>query len=273
MTDRNADSDARWDSIFVDAPGGQLFARVWDAGRVSSDLPTIVLLHDSLGSVDLWRAFPARLATVTGHAVVAYDRLGFGRSDPHPAALAAPGFVHDEGRISLPALRSALGIDRMVLFGHSVGGAMAIAAAAELPAPIVGVITEAAQVFAEERTLTAIREAKAAFSAPGQLERLARYHGEKATWVLNAWTYSWLDPAFANWNLESELRRLRCPILAMHGDRDEYGSRVHPDRIAALAPTRADVVLFEDCGHVPHREHPDSVLAAVLRFIKTRVAA
>ena len=89
---------------------------------------------------------------------------------------------------------------------------------------------------------------------------------------MNAWTDSWLDPAFASWNIETELRGLRCPILAMHGDRDEYGSRLHPDRIATLA-TRADVVLFEDCGHVPHREHPDSVLAAVLRFIKTRVAA
>ena len=98
---------------------------------------------------------------------MAYDRLGFGRSDPHPAVLETPGFVRNEARISLPALRSALGIDRMVLFGHSVGGAMAIASAAELPSTIVGVITEAAQVFAEERALTAIREAKEAFRAPG----------------------------------------------------------------------------------------------------------
>ena len=175
-------------------------------------------------------------------------------------------------RISLPALRSAFGIDRMVLFGHSVGGAMAITAAAELPEAIVGVITEAAQVFAEERTLNAIRAAKEAFNAPGQLERVRRYHGEKAAWVLNAWTDSWLDPAFASWNIDSDLRRLRCPVLAMHGDRDEYGSSLHPDRIAALAPTAAEIIRFDDCGHVPHREHPDSVLVGVLNFITARVA-
>jgi pimeloyl-ACP methyl ester carboxylesterase len=253
----------------VDAPGGRLFARVWSAGRVSKALPPIVLMHDSLGSVELWREFPARLATATGHPVVAYDRLGFGRSDPHPATLETPGFVRDEASVSIPALRSGLGIERTILFGHSVGGAMAIVAAAEADATTVAVITEAAQVFAEDRTLAAISAAKKAFATPGQLERLARYHGAKAGWVLNAWTESWLAPAFASWTIEDDLRRLRCPMLAMHGDRDEYGSHAHPERIAALVPTRAHIVLFDDCGHVPHREQTDAVLTAVRTFTKS----
>jgi pimeloyl-ACP methyl ester carboxylesterase len=257
---------------YVPVRGGRIFVRLWEQRRMSSTPPAIVLVHDSLGSVELWRDFPAALARATGHSVIAYDRLGFGRSAPHAGALKTPDFIREEAGTSLPALRSALGIDRMILFGHSVGGAMAVVAAAELAAATAGVITESAQVFAEERTLAAIRAAKQAFAEPGQLQRLARYHGTKASWVLKAWTDSWLAPAFANWTIEADLRRLVCPILAMHGDRDEFGSRAHPDRIAAWVSAPADIVLFDDCGHVPHRERTDSVLTAVRTFIHGRLA-
>ena len=257
--------------LFVRAPGGRLFVRIWGEWRRSRTRPPIVLIHDSLGSVELWRDFPRRLAAATGHAVVAYDRLGFGRSDPHRGVLETPGFIRDEARVSLPAIRSGLGIDGMILFGHSVGGAMAIVAAAEMATTTVGVITESAQVFAEERTLSAIRAAKEVFADPEQLERIERYHGSKGRWVVSAWTESWLAPAFANWTVESELKCVRCPVLALHGDRDEYGSRAHPERIAALVPTNADIVLFDDCGHVPHRERVDAVLEAVGTFIKTHL--
>jgi pimeloyl-ACP methyl ester carboxylesterase len=254
--------------VLVEAPGGRLFARLWGDRPGPKALAPIVLMHDSLGSVELWRDFPTRLATATGHPVVAYDRLGFGRSDPHPGALEIPGFIRDEARTSLPALRTALAVDRMILFGHSVGGAMAIVAAAELAAATLGVITESAQTFAEDRTLAGVRAAKSAFAAPAQLERLTRYHGAKAKWVLEAWTETWLAPAFASWTLEDDLRRLRCPILALHGDRDEYGSLAHPDRIATLAPAPAEIVILDGCGHVPHRECPDDVLRAARAFVK-----
>jgi pimeloyl-ACP methyl ester carboxylesterase len=252
----------------VDAPEGRLFVRVWGDRTPSRARPPLVLLHDSLGSVEVWRDFPSRLAAATGHPVIAYDRLGFGRSDAHPGMLETITFIRDEARTSLPALRIALAVDRMILLGHSVGGAMAIVAAAALDAATVGVITESAQVFAEDRTLTSIRAAKSAFAAPDQFERLARYHGSKANWVLDAWTGTWLAPAFASWALDDDLRHLRCPILAMHGDRDEYGSLAHPHRIAALVPTPAEIVIFDDCGHVPHREYPDAVLRAVRTFVR-----
>jgi pimeloyl-ACP methyl ester carboxylesterase len=254
--------------VFADARGGRLFARVWDDSRRSYKRPPIVLIHDSLGSVELWRDFPSRLAAATNHPIVAYDRLGFGRSDPHPGVLETIGFIRDEARTSLPALRTALSIDHMILFGHSVGGAMAIAAALEFTAATVGVITESAQVFAEDLTLTSIRAAKSAFAGPGEIERLARYHGGKAAWVLSAWTDTWLAPAFASWTLDDDLRHLRCPLLAMHGDRDEYGSLAHPERIAALAPAPADILILDDCGHVPHREYPDAVLGAIGTFVR-----
>jgi pimeloyl-ACP methyl ester carboxylesterase len=159
----------------------------------------------------------------------------------------------------------------MILFGHSVGGAMAVIAASRFADAAVAVITESAQAFVEDRTLAAIRDAKSAFESPGQIERLKRYHGDKADWVLNAWTETWLHPEFAALALDTYLRRLRCPALAIHGDRDEYGSSAHPQRIAETAPTPTDVVIVDDCGHVPHREKPEVVLRAVSTFLKRRL--
>jgi pimeloyl-ACP methyl ester carboxylesterase len=268
----DSDIEPRSKDVRVDAPGGRLFARLWGDWRPPHARPPIVLIHDSLGSVELWRDFPSRLAAATGHPVVAYDRLGFGRSDPHPGMLETMSFIRDEARTGLPAVRTGLAIERMILFGHSVGGAMALVAAVELGGATVAIITESAQVFAEVHTLAAVRAAKATFGAPGQIERLARYHGRKAGWVLEAWTGTWLAPAFASWTLDNVLPRVRCPILAMHGDRDQYGSLAHPARIQALVPAAADIVILDRCGHVPHREYPDAVLRAVQTFISTLAA-
>ena len=253
--------------VFVDTPGGRLFARTWPH-QAPTTRPPIVLFHDSLGCVDTWRDFPLVLAETTGHSVVAYDRLGFGRSDARSGTLDRT-FIRHEALTTLPALRAALGIDRMILFGHSVGGAMAVAAAAHWQDATVAVITESAQTFVEDRTTAAVRDRRAAFEEAGQIERLARYHGEKARWVLNAWSDTWLATSFATWTLDDDLRRLSCPVLAMHGDRDEYGSRAHLERIAALTPSPTEVVGLEGCGHLPHREQPALVLRAVKAFLET----
>jgi pimeloyl-ACP methyl ester carboxylesterase len=210
--------------------------------------------------VELWRDFPARLAETTGRSIIAYDRLGFGRSAPHPGRLSRH-FVHDEARSGFQHLREALALERFVAFGHSVGGGMAIACAATHGDACQALITESAQAFVEDRTVAGILEARAVFAQPGQLERLARYHGDKAAWVLSAWIDTWLDPSFADWNLDEDLRRVRCPVLALHGDHDEFGSARHPERIAALTGGRC--LVLADCGHVPHREHASHVLDEV----------
>jgi pimeloyl-ACP methyl ester carboxylesterase len=251
---------------FVEADDGRLFTRTWGAFDSSPEAAPIVLFHDSLGSVELWRDFPARLVIATGRAVLAYDRLGFGKSDPHPGKLAVD-FIRQEASSSLAAVRAQLNIGRMVLFGHSVGGGMAVVAGAAFPDAAEAVITEAAQAFVEDRTLDGIREAQAAFEAPGQIERLARYHGDKARWVLDAWTRTWLSPEFAAWTLDDELRNLRCPLLAIHGDRDEFGTRRHPEQLGGLPPVKGEVLILSDCGHVPHREHPEKVVEAARAFL------
>jgi len=246
---------------------GTLFARRWVPRDVRPDAPApIVLFHDSLGCVELWRNFPEQLAVATRRSVVAYDRLGFGRSDDHPGPLPLT-FIQDEAAVVLPRVCDALGIDVIVPFGHSVGGGMAIATAARWPDRCAAVVTESAQSFVEDRTRAGLQAARAEFSRPGQLERLARYHGAKARWVLDAWIETWLSPAFADWRLDDDLRGVRCPALALHGDQDEYGSAEHPGRIARLTHGPSRAVILEGCGHVPHREQPDRVLAEVAEFL------
>lgn len=245
---------------WIATPRGRLFARSWNVANPATG-PSIVLLHDSLGSVGLWRDFPDRLAAATGRSVVAYDRLGFGRSDPHPGRL-APDFVHSEARGDFAHVREAFGLARFVAIGHSVGGGMAAAVAAAYPDACTGLVTESAQAFVEDRTVDGILAAKRAFASRGQVERLAKYHGDKTRWVLDAWIDTWLAPEFADWNLDGELRRVRCPVLAIHGEGDEYGSMRHPERIASLAAGPASVAKL-DCGHVPHREQAAEVIEAV----------
>ncbi len=254
---------------FVDVPGGQVHTRTWTPGGSDGKFP-VVLLHDSLGSVALWRDFPGALAEALNRPVVAYDRLGFGQSTARQAP-PAKTFIQDEARIYFPAIREALGIGRYALFGHSVGGGMAVIIAAENPEHCQAVITEAAQAYVEERTLAGIRSAQANFARPGQMEKLVRWHGDKARWVLAAWTDSWLSPAFSDWSLAPWLADVRCPVLAIHGDQDEFGSLAFPRRIAEGVSGPSELLLLEQCGHVPHREQQAAVIEGVARFVSRHV--
>ncbi|MBT8767039.1 alpha/beta fold hydrolase [Metapseudomonas boanensis] len=254
---------------WIQSPFGKLFVRRWqpDAAGEAADEAPIILLHDSLGCVELWRDFPGRLSAATGREVIAYDRLGFGRSDPHPGEWSVD-FIRDEAERFFPLLLSSLGIQRFIAFGHSVGGAMAVNCAARYPAHCQALITESAQAFVEDRTLQGIRGAKDEFRKPGQLERLQRYHGDKARWVLEAWTETWLADAFAAWSLAENLAPIECPLLVIHGEQDEYGSLQHPERIAGLAKGRAETLILVGCHHVPHREMSERVIGAVSRFLQ-----
>lgn len=255
---------------WIDTPHGQLFAQCWSPPE-AREAP-VVLLHDSLGCVSLWRDFPERLAQSSGRRVIAYDRLGFGRSSAYPGTLPA-SFIEDEAHGGFAALCRQLGLSQFVLLGHSVGGGMAVACAAAHPQACRGLITESAQAFVESATLDGIRAAERQFAEPGQLQRLRQYHADKAGWVLRAWIDTWLSAAFSQWSLDAQLPRVRCPLLSLHGDRDEYGSRRHPERIVALAAGPSSLQVVADCGHVPHREHPQTVLAAVRAFLAQCQAA
>lgn len=247
-------------------PAGRLFARQWQPADADPARAPIVLLHDSLGAVELWRTFPALLAAASQRRVFAYDRRGFGRSDARTDRVGVD-FIAQEARDELPVVLDALGIDRFVALGHSVGGAMAIEAAAAMPERCDAMVTIAAQTYAEDVTLNGIRAAKLQFEDPAQVERLARYHGPKTPWVLDAWIGTWLSPTFADWTLAQVLPRVRCPALAIHGEDDAYGSPVHARLIRELAGGEARAEVIAGAGHVLHREMPERVVALVTEFL------
>ena len=251
----------RW----VNTTSGRIFTRTWEPHSARSDVP-IVLFHDSLGCVDLWRSFPAALCAATRQRVIAYDRLGFGRSDAYSAPLPL-SFIDDEPAESFAALREAYQITRFIALGHSVGGCMAVHCAGGYPDQCQGLVTIAAQAFNENRTRQGIEEANVAFQAPEQFAKLARYHGDKARWVLNAWVETWLSPAFAEWSLIPALEQVQCPTLVLHGEKDEYGSHRQPERIARYTQGPAHCEMLPGIGHIPHREAEAVVVEFARQFI------
>lgn len=259
------------EAFTLETPAGGIHVARWRPETTEALHSPIVLLHDSLGCVALWRTFPALLSQVTGREVIAYDRLGFGLSAPYPGKLPM-SFIADEARTTFAALREELGLSGFVLLGHSVGGGMAIEAAGQHADGCEALISVAAQAFMEPRILAGIREADAAFRDPDQLARLARHHGDKAQWVLRAWVDTWQTEAFADWDLAAALSRVHCPTLAIHGEHDEFGSPAQARYIAerSTGPGEARIL---PCGHVPHRECPERLIATLLPFLTTQTTA
>lgn len=249
---------------FITVPGGELFTRTWEKKR---DEPPIVLVHESLGSVEVWGQFPSALSAATDRTVIAYDRLGFGRSSARQV-LPSTNFIAEEADIFFPRVKEQLGIADFCMFGHSVGGGMSIAIASRFQDECRAAISESAQAFIEDITLQGIRDAKKRFENPKVFARLERLHGEKARWVLNAWTETWLSGEFADWSLREVLKEVRCPLLIIHGDRDEFGSRAFPEFLQAYAGGESFMHVLADTGHIPHRERPEVVLDIVRRFLE-----
>jgi pimeloyl-ACP methyl ester carboxylesterase len=228
--------------------------------------PTLVFLHEGLGSIGQWRAFPERLAERTGLAAFVYDRRGYGGSDP--LTLPRPkDYLEREAEDYLPAVLRAAGIERPLLIGHSDGGSIALLFAAAYPEVPVAAITEAAHVFVEEVTLAGIREAEKAFHAKGLLDRLARYHGTKAETVFRAWTETWLRPDFRDWDIVARLPAITCPLLVMQGADDQYGTARQVETIVAQSSGPAEACLVPGCGHAPHLERPDQVLDLMAGYL------
>jgi pimeloyl-ACP methyl ester carboxylesterase len=256
---------------WIGHPHGRLFSRRWHSLQedpAAGKKAPIVLFHDSLGCVDLWRDFPVRLCAATGRDVVAYDRLGFGRSDRREGKLPLD-FIADEAASWFPAVAGQLGLDRFIAFGHSVGGGMAVHCAAQHAPRCVALVTESAQAFVGDETREGLLEAKRLFAGEHQLARLEKYHGDKASWVLDAWIGTWLDPAFAAWSLRDVLPAVKCPVLAIHGALDEYGSARHPETIAGHCSGPARLRILPDTHHVPHRERTQEIVALVAGFTST----
>ncbi|MDQ3277553.1 MAG: alpha/beta hydrolase [Bacteroidota bacterium] len=232
----------------------------------SKEKPTLVFLHDSLGSIALWRDFPKILGERTACNVVVYDRQGYGQSSPLKTAERGNDYLEIEAN-GLHQLLEKQQLKNVILFGHSDGGSIALIAAAKYPAHIAGIITEGAHIFVEEITLEGIREAVKLYKATNLKERLQKYHGEKTEAVFAAWTKTWLNEGFRTWNIENFLPQIQCPALIMQGEKDEYGSEAQVDGIVNHIAGKAKKLMIPSIGHTPHKEAREVVLAQAAAFI------
>lgn len=228
--------------------------------------PTLVFLHDSLGCVELWRDFPAKLSQVAACNILVYDRLGYGKSDAMPSWRRDSGYLLHEAKILGKLLRK-LEIDQPILFGHSDGGSIALIAASLYPARIKAVIAEAAHIFVEEITLNGIRNAIESYEKTDLRQRLEKYHGSKTDMLFNAWTATWTSDFFRNWSIENTLGRIRCSLLVIQGEADEFGSLAQVDKTVAGVSGPVRKVILPHIGHTPHKENPQVTLEIARDFI------
>jgi pimeloyl-ACP methyl ester carboxylesterase len=248
---------------YLDIAGGRL-----EAEDLPGDDPTLVLLHEGLGSVGLWRGLPLALHDATGSRVFAFSRYGHGQSDPPPHPR-TPGFMHEEALVVLPAVLEEAGIERPLLIGHSDGASIALIHAAGHPT--AGLVLLAPHVFVEDICVQAISTTRETFEREGLRERMARHHRDPDV-TFSGWCDVWLDPEFRSWNIEPLLPDIDVPVLVIQGRDDEYGTLAQIDAVerGVSGPVERLVV---PGGHSPHLEQPDEVLPAIVSFIERLRAA
>ena len=230
--------------------------------------PTLVLLHEGLGCVALWRDFPEKLAVATGWGVFAYSRFGYGNSDP--VTLPRPmSYMHDEALTVLPHVLDAAGIRRPVLLGHSDGGSIAAIYAGAAPdSRIAGIVMMAAHFFVEDLNIVSIRAIKRTYEQGDLRPRLARYHRD-VDMAFRGWNDAWLDPRFRAFNITEQVAQIRVPVLAMQGTDDPYGTGEQLRALERAARCPVETRLIKAARHSPHLEAPEATLDAILPFVRS----
>jgi pimeloyl-ACP methyl ester carboxylesterase len=242
--------------------GGHALEVQW----IDGSEPVLVFLHEGLGSIAQWRDFPAKVARATGCRALVYDRYGYGKSDVLREARVGVRFMHDAALKELPELLRKFSVEAPILIGHSDGASIALIHAGAGHA-VRGVAVLAPHVFVEDSGLKSIRNIDESFETSGLAERLGKYHRD-ARKTFHLWADAWLDPAFRQWNIEEFLPGIKCPVLAIQGKDDEYGSMAQLEAIRARVGGTCELLKLSQCGHSPHRDKPKEVLKSVSAFIR-----
>ena len=251
-------------TAFVQAAGHLLEYQIHPAQQANR--PTLVFLHEGLGSVAMWRDFPARVAQVSGCRTLVYSRYGYGQSE----VLAAPhdiDYMHREAQQALPDLLTVLEIENPLLIGHSDGASIALIHAGSGHA-VAGIVVMAPHCFVEDISIRSIEAAREAARSTDLLQKLARYHQDAAK-TFRGWNDIWLHPDFRAWNIEAFLPEIRCAILAIQGEDDEYGTlaQVEAIRAHAVNSPRVEILQLADCRHSSHRDQPTATIRGIVDFI------
>lgn len=234
--------------------------------RGATDAPLLVFLHEGLGSLSAWRDFPQQLCDRLGWRGLVYSRPGYGQSElPASTTDWEPDYMHRQAHELLPALLQALGVSEAPwLLGHSDGGSIALLHAARHRC--AGLIVLAPHLFVEDLSVQSITQAREAYLHTDLPQRLARHHRD-ADGVFWRWNRIWLSDAFRRWNIEAEVARLDCPVLAVQGLDDPYGTLNQIRRIAQLNATTR-LIELPDCAHAVHKDQPEALLQACLDFTR-----
>lgn len=226
--------------------------------------PAIVMLHEGLGSIALWKEFPAKLAERTGCGVLVYSRYGHGSSDKLMEKRPVR-FMHHEGEVVLPELLEKFAIVKPILVGHSDGGSISLIFAGRYPNAVSGLILEAPHVFVEDLSIASIAQAKVTYETTDFPQRLGRYHAnvDATFW---GWNDIWLDPAFRSWNIGEYVPKITCPVLCIQGEEDEYGTIAQVEAIKAGAP-QTRIAMLPNCKHSPHRDQEAKTLELMAEFV------
>lgn len=227
--------------------------------------PTLVFLHEGLGSIRQWRDFPLQVVKATGCRALLYSRYGYGQSDVLAEPRVGVRFMHSEALEALPELLDALHVERPVLVGHSDGASIALIHAGAGHA-VRALALMAPHVFVEPICVESIRKAGAAFASTDLAQRLGKYHRD-ARRTFRLWADVWLDPEFLNWNIEEYLPAISCPVLAIQGEDDEYGTMEQLERLRRGVRGPCELVQLAACGHAPFRDQPKATLDALTGFV------
>jgi pimeloyl-ACP methyl ester carboxylesterase len=236
------------------------------AGPVGRPPAPIIFLHEGLGSVAMWRDWPAQVCAASGRAGVVYSRRGYGQSDAIPdvrgAGRLGPDYMHREALEELPALLKALDIESPVLLGHSDGATIALLHASRFP--VSACIVMAPHVIVEDLSVRSIAQARDAYGSGNLRERLGRYHADVdcAFWQ---WNDVWLSPAFRDFDIRDDCRRIEAPVFAIQGEDDPYGTLRQIEEIAPRGSYRK--LVLPQCGHSPHKDQPERTRDAISRFL------
>jgi pimeloyl-ACP methyl ester carboxylesterase len=250
----------------IDWRGREIHIEYQWVGETDADTPVMVFLHEGLGSVALWKTFPDLLCRRLKMRGLVYSRPGYGQSTPRAKDERWDAdFMHRQAFDILPALLSQLNIDQPWLFGHSDGGSISLLFASHYSERCAGLIVVAPHIMVEDISITSILLARDAYLHQGLRERLARYHDDVDS-AFFGWNDIWLSPAFRHWSIQADLKNIRCPLLAVQGEDDEYGTMEQVYGIQRILP-HAVVIPVAECGHSPHRDQPQLLTEAVVQFV------
>jgi pimeloyl-ACP methyl ester carboxylesterase len=236
-------------------------------GPKPSEAPTLVFLHEGLGCLTSWHDVPAELVERTGCGALVYSRAGYGRSDPVPVPRPVR-FMHDEAIVLGQVLRET-GVRDAIPVGHSDGASIALIYAAGSPAvPVRGLVLEAPHVFVEPHGLASIAQMAVRYRTTDLRRRMEKHHGSNVDVAFWGWSEVWLHPEFRAWNIEELLPAIRAPILILQCEEDEYGTWAQVEAIQRRASGPVEAHRLSQCGHAPHRDHPELALATIAHFVR-----